>query len=197
MPLSADHLMSLVDGPDIDFDVTVPVVVVGGGACGLVAALSAHDQGADVIVLERDPLPRGSTALSSGMITACGSGLQKAAGIADDTPALFASDIQAKAGGKANPDLLAVICAGAGTTIDWLVSVHNLNLVLLDGAPYPGHSRQRTHAPPTNSGSDLMADLLRAVAEAEIDVITDAAVNALVVDGCLTSAPLGHIEGFS
>ncbi len=183
MPLSAERFMSLVDGPDIDFDVTFPVVVIGGGACGLVAALSARDQGAEVIVLERDPLPRGSTALSSGMITACGTNLQTAAGITDDTPELFAQDIQAKAGGKVNSDLLAAICSGSGPTIDWLVSAHNLNLVLVDGAPYPGHSRQRTHAPPTNSGSDLMADLLRAVDEANIDVITNATVNKLVVDG--------------
>ncbi|MBL6953133.1 MAG: FAD-dependent oxidoreductase [Alphaproteobacteria bacterium] len=175
--------MCLVDGPHIDFDITVPVVVIGGGACGLVAALSAHDHGAEVVVLERDSLPRGSTALSSGMITACGTALQKSAGITDDNSELFAHDIQAKAGGKVNPDLLKAICSGAGPTIDWLVAVHNLNLVLVDGPPYPGHSRQRTHAPPTNSGSDLMADLLRAVEAADIDVMTNATVNKLFVEG--------------
>lgn len=183
MPLSAERLMSLLDDPGIDFDLTVPVVVIGGGACGLVAALSAHDQNAEVVVLERDPTPRGSTALSSGMITACGTELQKAAGITDDTPELFARDIQAKADGKADPDLLAAICAGSGLTIDWLVSAHDLDLVLVDGAPYPGHSRQRTHAPPTNSGSDLMAGLLRAVDKAGIDVITNATVDNLIVEG--------------
>ena len=29
------------------FEVTVPVLVIGGGACGLIAALAAHDAGAD------------------------------------------------------------------------------------------------------------------------------------------------------
>ncbi|MBT3703699.1 MAG: FAD-dependent oxidoreductase, partial [Alphaproteobacteria bacterium] len=108
--------MSVIDDPDCTFDLTVPVVVIGGGACGLVAALSAHTMGAEVIVLERDPVPRGSTALSSGMITACGSSPQKAADIHDDTPALFARDIQAKAGGRVDPDLLAAICTESGPT---------------------------------------------------------------------------------
>ncbi|MBT4018997.1 MAG: FAD-dependent oxidoreductase [Alphaproteobacteria bacterium] len=175
--------MSVIDDPDCTFDLTVPVVVIGGGACGLVAALSAHTMGAEVIVLERDPVPRGSTALSSGMITACGSSPQKAADIHDDTPELFARDIQAKAGGRVDPDLLAAICTESGPTIDWLIKHHNMDLVLVDGPPYPGHSRQRTHAPPTNSGADLMADLLRAVDAAHIDVICNATVRELVVDG--------------
>ncbi|MBT3789139.1 MAG: FAD-dependent oxidoreductase [Alphaproteobacteria bacterium] len=175
--------MSVIDDPGSAFDLTVPVVVIGGGACGLVAALSAHDNGAEVIVLERDPVPKGSTALSSGMITACGTALQKAADIDDDTAELFARDIQSKAGGKADPHLLAAICAGSGPAIDWLIECHNMDLVLVDGPPYPGHSRQRTHAPPTNSGADLMADLLRAVDAAHIDVICNATVKELIVDG--------------
>ncbi len=32
----------------------VPVLVIGAGACGLVAALAARDAGAEVLVLERD-----------------------------------------------------------------------------------------------------------------------------------------------
>ena len=42
----------------------IPVVVIGAGACGMTAALAAHDAGAEVLVLERDAVPAGSTALS-------------------------------------------------------------------------------------------------------------------------------------
>ena len=48
--------------PEKAYEVTVPVVVVGAGAAGLCAALAAHEAGAEVLVLERDPVPRGSTA---------------------------------------------------------------------------------------------------------------------------------------
>ena len=81
----------------IDFPLSVPVLVIGAGACGLVAALAAHDAGAEVLVLERDPSPSGSTAMSSGMIPAAGTALQALRGVTD-TPAIMAADVQAKSG---------------------------------------------------------------------------------------------------
>ena len=56
----------------ISFEAHAPVLVIGGGACGLTAALKARDTGADVVVLERDAHLTGSTAMSSGFIPATG-----------------------------------------------------------------------------------------------------------------------------
>ena len=72
-------------------DAHVPVVVVGGGACGLTAALMLHDAGVACAVLERDATPTGSTALSSGFIPAPDTLALRAAGI-EDSPARFAAD---------------------------------------------------------------------------------------------------------
>jgi len=189
-------MSDLIDDDGRGFPVSFDVIVIGAGACGLVAALSAHDAGASVVVLERDAIPAGSTALSSGMITACGTALQKAAGIDDDTPELFAADIQSKAGGKADPELLAAICAQSGPTIDWLVSTHHLDLVLVPGAPYPGHSRQRTHAPPSQTGTELMADLQRAVADKEVDIVTNAHAESLFrIDDRITGVAFRRPDG--
>ena len=57
---------------------SVPVVIIGGGACGMVAALTLADAGIACVVLERDVLPQGSTALSSGFIPACNTRWQRA-----------------------------------------------------------------------------------------------------------------------
>ena len=73
----------------------VPVVIVGAGACGLVAALAAKDAGAEVLVLERDPSPSGSTVLSSGFVPAAYTRFQRAAGV-EDSPERMAADIQRK-----------------------------------------------------------------------------------------------------
>jgi fumarate reductase flavoprotein subunit len=55
------------------FEIDVPAVIIGAGACGLVAALAVRDAGArEVRVLERDATPSGSTAMSSGFIPAAG-----------------------------------------------------------------------------------------------------------------------------
>ncbi len=178
------------------YDTSIPVAVIGAGACGMTAALAARDQGVDVVVLERDPLPRGSTAMSAGMIPASNTTMQKAAGIDDDSPARMAADIQRKAGGKADPDLLAVVCAESGPAIDWLAGRHELNLELVDGPPYPGHSVQRTHAPPSRQGEDLSGDLARAVRDAGIELVTSAQVTDLLdEDGKITALQFQRPDG--
>ena len=50
--------------PRIEAEAQVPVAVVGGGACGLVAALMLHDQGIACVVL---PCPSGASTLRSNL----------------------------------------------------------------------------------------------------------------------------------
>lgn len=49
-----------------NFDVDVPLLIVGAGAAGLCAALAAKETGIAPLVIERDTVPAGSTALSAG-----------------------------------------------------------------------------------------------------------------------------------
>ena len=102
----------VLQAPD-HFDATAQVVIVGAGAAGLIAAISAHERGREVLVLERDAVPSGSTALSAGLIPAAGTALQRAAGIEDD-PARFAADIQKKAKGENTESLPTGMKSGGG-----------------------------------------------------------------------------------
>lgn len=165
----------------IDFLLEVPVLVIGAGACGLVAALAAHDAGTDVLVLERDASPSGSTAMSSGMIPAAGTALQAARGVTD-TPAIMVADIQAKAHGENDLTMVEAICAASGPTIDWLARKHRVPLTLVEGFLYPGHSQPRMHAPASRSGADLIAGLLAASNAAGIDIVGNATVTTLFAD---------------
>ena len=45
------------------FDAQAPLLIVGAGAAGLCAALAAKEAGVDPVVIERDAVPAGSTAL--------------------------------------------------------------------------------------------------------------------------------------
>ena len=173
--------MGIIPAEGISFPATVPLLVIGAGACGLVAGLAAKDKSTDVVLLERDPVPRGSTALSSGMIPACGTRLQIEAGV-DDVAEIMAADIQKKTQGEADHRIVDAICRASGPTIDWLIDEHGIELTLVKGFLYPGHSRLRMHAPPSRTGEDLVGSLTRAAETAGVDLMTDAYVTDLVAD---------------
>jgi len=188
--------MSILPAEGVDFPVDVPVLVIGAGACGLIAALAARDAGVDVLVLERDASPSGSTAMSSGMIPAAGTHLQEAAGV-EDSAALMAEDIIRKAHGENDTDMVEAIARASGPVVDWLVGRHRIPLTLVEGFLYPGHSRMRMHAPPSRTGADLMAALLTATRTAGADIVCDATVHTLFADakGCVRGVGLERPDG--
>lgn len=161
------------------FDVHVPVVVIGAGAAGLVAALAARAAGADVVVLERDPLPRGSTALSAGLIPAAGTRWQRDAGIADD-PARFAADIMAKAHGEPDPAVVDALTQEAAPVLEWLADAHGLAFSVITDFLYPGHAVPRMHGLASRSGVALMDALTQAVERAGAEILCNARATALI-----------------
>ncbi|QHE94990.1 FAD-dependent oxidoreductase [Pandoraea fibrosis] len=158
----------------------VSVVIVGAGACGLTAALVLQEAGIDCVLLERDALPSGSTALSSGFIPAAGSEVQRAAGI-DDSPRRFADDIAGKTRGTAATHLVRAYTEASGPAMD-LLARHGLRFEILDGFLYPGHTVRRMHSLPERTGAALMAALDRAVQATDAAVLTRTLVRELWVD---------------
>ena len=171
----------VVRAETVDCVAHVPVVIVGGGATGLCAALAVRDAGVEVLVIERDRQPMGTTSMSTGLIPAAGSRLQQARGISDSA-AQFAADIAAKAKGKVDMAVVARLAAESATTIDWLVERHAVGLSLVDGFTYPGHSALRMHGMPSRSGGELMGALANAAASAGVDILTDSLVDTLYVN---------------
>ena len=100
---------------DEKFAAETPLLIIGAGAAGLCAALAAKEAGVDAVLIERDAVPAGSTALSAGLIPAAGTRFQRAKGIAD-SPQLFAADIQRKAKGEADAAVVDAVAQGAGVT---------------------------------------------------------------------------------
>jgi fumarate reductase flavoprotein subunit len=158
--------------PDCD------VLIIGAGAAGLIAALRATAAGATVIVVERDRVPRGSTALSAGLIPATGTRAQKAAGIVDSA-AQLARDIMAKADGEPDPVAVDAVTRAVGIALDWLSETYDLPFSVITNFNYPGHSAFRMHGLPSRSGVELM-DRLRATAEhAGVTILAEATATAL------------------
>lgn len=173
--------MAVRPAEEARFAFSVPLVVIGAGACGLTTALAAAERGVGMLVLERDRQPTGSTSLSAGLIPAAGTRFQREAGI-DDSAALFAADLIAKADGENDPAIVRAVAESSGPTIEWLVDAQGLELELVEGFTYPGHSRLRMHGPRSRAGADLQAMLLGAAARAGIDILTSASAEDLYVD---------------
>jgi fumarate reductase flavoprotein subunit len=166
----------------------VDVVVVGAGACGLTAALAARDAGAEVLVLERDASPSGSTALSSGFIPAAPTRFQRG----PDSAAQMAADIQKKNKGRADPKIVSAVCAASGPAIEWLADEHGVPFQLVEGFLYPGHSVERMHCVPEKTGSALMFYLSRAAKS--IDLLTSAHVTHVDAKSVKFKRPDGATE---
>ena len=182
--MTAGESLPGVSERDGSFDLSVDILIIGAGACGLTAALAAREavgEDAEILVLERDRSPSGSTSLSSGFIPAAGTTMQRAAGVTD-TPEMLAADIQAKAHGSAYGPLVGRVADESGPAITWLHEKHGLPFILIDGFLYPGHSVLRMHAMPERTGAALQAALLGAATNAGLDIATGLQVDTLFTD---------------
>ncbi|MGI9481256.1 MAG: FAD-dependent oxidoreductase [Hyphomicrobiales bacterium] len=194
-------MSDVLSSKDVNFDAHADIVIIGAGACGLTAALAASDRGAEVLILERDAVPSGSTALSSGFIPAAGTRYQAALGI-DDNRELFAKDIQAKAKGQALQNLTDLVAGASGPALEWLADAHGLEWVVLDEFLYPGHSRHRMHATPERTGEGLLSRLVAAVERTGIPIavnshVTGLYVNEHAIKGVQVNRPGGLSETIS
>ena len=191
--------MSIIKAPECGFEFSYPVIVIGGGGTGLCAALAAKEAGVEVLILERDKTPLGTTAMSTGLIPAAGTEDQKAVGI-EDSPEKYASDIMAKTKGQADENAVRILTEESAETVKWLRQSHNINLSLIDDFLYPGHTAMRMYGMPHRSGAELMGALTDAVGNADIDILTEALTTDLFMNsigeivGVRIERPGGQVE---
>ena len=184
--------------PPNEFEIFSETLIIGAGACGMVAALAAEQSGQGVLVLERDEAPSGSTALSAGLIPASGTRWQKELEISDSVD-LFIDDIQAKASKQNDNEVVSSIANASASVLEWLADEHGLNFSLVSDFDYPGHSRRRMHGLPSRSGKELIDALHNACNKKNIDIVCRAHVTGIfasngIVRGVQITRPNGEIE---
>jgi fumarate reductase flavoprotein subunit len=95
------------------------LIVVGGGNAGLPTAIFAARRGARVLVVEAGGAVGGTLFMSSGMMSAAGTKLQKSLGI-EDTPQSHYDDVMRISKGTADPELVHLAVFNAAAAFDWL-----------------------------------------------------------------------------
>jgi len=170
------------------FEARAPLLIIGAGAAGLCAALAAKEASVEAVVIERDAVPAGSTALSAGLIPAAATRFQRAKGISDSAQTL-AADIQRKAHGEADGAVVEAVAENSAPLIEWLSDRYDFPFDVVDNFNYPGHAALRMHGLPSRTGLELIDRLRSAVETNDIVIATERAAERLIVGAG------GKIEG--
>ena len=144
------------------------VVVIGAGGAGFSAAITAHDLGAKVIVLEKMPITGGNTQIASGGMNAAGTRHQSAQNIKDTWELMYEDTLK---GGKNRgvPALVEILAKELAAANDWMTSFGaDLSGITRGG----GASANRFHAPKDGRpvGPELIKALRSAAKQRNIDV---------------------------
>ena len=161
------------------------IVVVGGGASGLAAAIEAKSAGASVLLLEKNSKLGGSTAWSVGSITSTQTPHQQRAGIVDDPQShyddmpLFAGELAS----RDNDELRRILCEEVPDAIRWLM---DLGVRFYGPMPEPPHRKPRMHNVLPNSLS-FIYHLERHARHVGIEIRTGARATSLLTrEGAVT-----------
>jgi 3-oxo-5alpha-steroid 4-dehydrogenase len=109
----------IIDDPAaVSWADSADVVVVGYGGAGVVAALRAKEQGADVLAIDRFD-GGGATAYSGGVIYAGATAYQQSAGVKDTVEEMF-KYLQEEGKGVVSDETLMRFCRASSDYVNWL-----------------------------------------------------------------------------
>ena len=122
------------------------MIIVGGGGSGLAAAVSGAENGASVLLLEKEPELGGATGIAVGSLTANRTKLQAKAGIRDsleahvEDAALVSRPLRSKT--RNNDELRRWFLDHSADTLDWLM---DMGLHFYGPNPEPPNRVPRMH----------------------------------------------------
>ena len=105
-----------------DRTIDADVVVFGSGLAGLSAAVEAADCGAKVVLVEKQGIVGGSSAISGGKLIAADTRMQRAQGIYDSPQELFGF-LKNAAGGFLDDPKINYFCYHANENLEWLIKM--------------------------------------------------------------------------
>ena len=163
-----------LSNPDYDVD----VLVIGGGGAGSSAAITAHSEGANVMIVTKLRIGDANTMMAEGGI--------QAADKENDSPAIHYLDAFGGGHFAAKPELLKMLVYEAPSAIEWLSELgvmfdkdENGNMITTHGG---GTSRKRMHACKDYSGAEIMRTLRDEVLNRNIPVVDFTAAIEIVKD---------------
>lgn len=160
------------------------VLVIGGGMAGLSAALSAKENGSNVVLLEKLDRVGGSTVLAGGFLYATGSSVNKE--LDNDVNALV-DYWQQRAEGNADEKMLQIAAEGSATSVEKLKEWGVLfsTTVVPTGTSPALRGLYASNADAQGAPSDavdFIVPLLNKANEVGVEIYTGVSANELLVD---------------
>ena len=155
------------------------VVVIGSGGAGLMAAIQASSQGADVVVLEKLARLGGSTLTSSAMLVVGGSKVQEEAGI-EDSPEALKEYLKERSEGIADEEWNNYYADHINEVLDMYLDLgvsYLPELVLIQGTT----TTPRAHMP-AGSGRELIPILVEEAKKNGVEILTETPAVSLIQD---------------
>lgn len=155
------------------------VIVVGSGAAGLSAAVSAADEGASVVIVEADTRVGGSSRLSGGHFYAAGTSVQESQGVSDSADAMFEHYMTLNQW-LVEPSVVRKYCDLSAPTFEWLMG---LGVEFEPEGLYRSGvgSTPRGHQP-TGAGEEVVNVLDAQRQKRGVDIVLDSRVDGLLTD---------------
>jgi flavocytochrome c len=158
------------------------VIIIGGGGAGLAAAVSAHQNGAKVLVLEKMPKVGGNTIISGAAYNAVDPKRQTAAGIEDSIEKHYTQTFEG--GDKlAKPEMVRTFVEKAYPTLEWLESLgmkFKDDIFTVLGALWP-----RSHKPIEPLGTGYINTYMNYIKanSKDIEIMLNTTATELIVEG--------------
>ncbi|MGN0164836.1 MAG: FAD-dependent oxidoreductase [Lachnospiraceae bacterium] len=177
-----------LSNPDYDCD----VLIIGAGGAGTSAAIEAHKNGANVMIVTKLRMGDANTMMAEGGI--------QAADKENDSPALHYIDCFGGGHYAARPELVAKLVTKAPEAIQWLSELGVEFDKTEDGTMVTTHGggtqRKRMHAAKDYSGAEIMRTLRDEVLNRQIPVVDFTAAIEIIKDdkGAAAGAVLMNME---
>ena len=179
-----------IDLSKIDYD--VDVLIIGGGGAGSAAAIMAHENGANVMIVTKLRHGDANTMMAEGGI--------QAADKPNDSPAQHYLDVMGGGHFKNVPELVYKLVNDAPVCIKWLNDLGVMFDKEADGTMVTTHgggtSRKRMHAAKDYSGAEIMRVLRDEVQNRNIPVVDFTSAIEIIKDenGKAAGAVLMNME---
>ncbi len=168
-----------------DVELTVDVVVIGAGGAGMAAAVTANENGKNVLVIEKTSAMGGNTTLAGGALNAVDDGSATALAN-DDSVELHYTQTYEGGDKQGNPELVRILVENAWDGVEWLKS---MGMEFLDGTfTVTGGLWPRAHKPVEPVGTGFFKTYQSYMDSHEnIEVMYNTTAKSLIVeDGVVT-----------